>query len=117
MNDKALHTLEFDKIIAQLASFATSDDGRALCSSLRPSEDPAEVERLQTETADATARLLRKGSVSFGNARDVRGSLKRLAIGSSLSAAELLSIAGLCENAGAALKYGRREKEDDPRTA
>ena len=36
MNEKALHILEYDKIIDQLTSYAGSDAGRAMCRELLP---------------------------------------------------------------------------------
>ncbi len=113
MNKKALKTLEYDKVIDRLSALATSDAGRDLCASLRPLDDREAVDGMQQETADALARLFRKGSISFGNAKDVRGSLLRLSVGASLSAAELLTAAGLLENAGLVKKYGSRERDDE----
>ena len=49
-----------------------------------------EIRRNQTETTDAATRVRMKGSLSFGGVKDVRGSLKRLEIGSSLNIIELL---------------------------
>ena len=43
MNEKALKTLEYDKIIAQLADFAASQPGKALCQQLKPSSDYEEI--------------------------------------------------------------------------
>ena len=114
MNEKALHILEYDKIIEELTSYAGSEAARALCRNLLPMTDPEMIDAAQTETADALARLFRKGSVSFGNVRDVRGEIMRLDVGAALSAPELLGIAGLLENAGAVKRYGNREKEEDP---
>ena len=114
MNTKALHILEYDKIIGLLAAHAGSDAAKRLCLDLLPMTDPEAIESAQTETADALARLFRKGSVSFGNVREVRGEIMRLDVGASLSAPELLGIASLLENAGAVKRYGRREKEEDP---
>ena len=39
MNKKALHTLEFDKIIEQLTGEASSALGKARCRELRPEDD------------------------------------------------------------------------------
>ena len=43
-----------------------------------------EIERAQTQTADALRRIWQKGSISFGGIRDIRGSIKRLEIGGIL---------------------------------
>ena len=39
MNDKALHTLEYDKIIKQLEDLAFSHAGKEFCRSLLPHND------------------------------------------------------------------------------
>ena len=92
MNEKATKTLEFNKIINKLCSFAGTSFGKERCARLQPSADLNEIEKLQTETSDALNRILRKGSVSFGGIHDIRPSIMRLEVGSSLSAAELLHI-------------------------
>ncbi len=92
MNEKALRTLEFNKIIDKLAALAGTSSGRELCKGLLPQTDPAEIAKLQKQTTDALSRLLRKGSVSFGGIHDIRPSILRLRVGSALSAIELLHI-------------------------
>lgn len=95
MNSKALKTLEYTKIIEKLTELASSPLGREKCRNLEPSCDINEIRRLQKETSDALARLWKKGAVSFSGTRDIRSSLKRLEIGSTLSARELLDIASV----------------------
>ena len=77
MNQKALKTLEFDKIIHILTAHAASEGAKEMCRKLVPYDNINDVERAQRETADALRRVYRKGSVSFGGIRDIRGSLKR----------------------------------------
>ena len=112
MNEKALKILEYDKIIDMLTRCASSPLGQARCRVLTPSGDLAAIRSMQSQTADALKRLFRKGSISFGNARDIRPSLKRLSVGGSLNQSELLAIAGLLENAGRVKAYGRHENAD-----
>ena len=107
MNQKALQTLEFYKIIERLTDFAHSEPGKKLCRELVPSSDFHEIVQNQTETADAVSRVRMKGSLSFAGVSDVGDSLKRLEIGGSLSAHELLSISGLLTCAARAKNYGR----------
>ena len=111
MNQKALQTLEFDKII-ELTTYASSPMGQKLCQDLHPSSDISEITHMQTETHDALNRLFKKGHISFGGAKDIRGSLKRLEIGSSLNIPELLQVAGLLENTARVKSYGRHENAD-----
>lgn len=115
MNQKALTKLEFDKIIHILADHADSAGAKELCTGLTPSGSLSEIRQNQTETADALRRIYRKGGLSFGGIRDVRGSLKRLEIGGVLGMGELLQIMSLLETAGKAKQYGQRDPEEDTR--
>ena len=51
MNNKVLHTLEFDKIINTLADFATCPGGKRACEELQPLDDIRKIRLLQTETS------------------------------------------------------------------
>ena len=114
MNEKALKTLEYNKIIEQLTEYASTEMGKAICRELHPSCSLEEIRRTQTETSDAVTRIRMKGSLSFGGVRDVRGSLKRLEIGSSLNITELLSISSLLTVTARARAYGRHEESELP---
>ena len=115
MNQKALKTLEFDKIIHILTAHAASEGAKEMCRKLVPYDNINDVERAQRETADALRRVYRKGSVSFGGIRDIRGSLKRLEIGGILGMGELLQIMSLLETAGKIRQYGQRVADDTSR--
>jgi DNA mismatch repair protein MutS2 len=114
MNQKALKTLEYTKIITQLESHAASPLGKSLCRELSPSSDLEEIRTRQAQTTDAVNRVRLKGSVSFSGLREIGGSLKRLEIGSSLSIPELLSISSVLTVASRAKAYGRRDTESPP---
>lgn len=114
MNEKALRTLEYDKIVALLVERASSAPGKALCRAIAPLTDIAQIETLQEETAAAVGRIFAKGSISFGNTFDVNASLLRLQLGSALGIRELLQICKLLENASLVRAYGRKEREDQP---
>ena len=107
MNQKVLKTLEYYKIIERLTDCAASEPGKRMCRELVPSSNFDEIVQAQTETADAVTRVRQKGSLSLAGVRDVRDSLKRLEIGSSLSITELLSVSGLLTCAARAKNYGR----------
>lgn len=109
MNQKALKTLEYTKIITQLESHAASPLGKSLCRDLVPSSDLEEVRTWQAQTTDAADRVRLKGTVSFSGLRDIGSSLKRLEIGSSLSIGELLSISSVLTVTARAKAYGRQD--------
>lgn len=106
MNKKAFQTLEFDKIIEQLAANADSEPGKQLCKKILPRTDMEQICLYQKQTGDALSRLLRDGSTSFGSNKDIRHMTKHLAIGGSLNAEELLSLASFLENVARVKQYG-----------
>ena len=112
MNEKALRILEYNKIIEKLTDHATSPMGKDMCRKLLPTADLGEICQNQMETSDALSRIYAKGSLSFSGLRDIRDSLLRLKVGSSLSVTELMHIASLLETALRAKSYGRRETDD-----
>ena len=113
MEQKTLAILEYDKIIEQLSSFATSEEGKNLCRKLKPDTSFKKIRLWQKNTADARNRIRLKGtSLSFRGVRNVGESLKRLEVGASLSGAELISISGVLTVAGRAKQYGKISGQD-----
>ena len=111
MNEKVIHTLEFDKILLQLESLAGSEGAKALCRQLRPFTEREEVEQALRETSDAEARWIARGSLSFRGIADVRASVKRSTSGSSLSLTELVRVLQLLAMTSRAKTYGREDGE------
>nr|WP_296831392.1 endonuclease MutS2 [uncultured Marvinbryantia sp.] len=112
MNTKVLKTLEYHKIIDRLTELAGSVLGKELCKNLLPSSDIEEIRMLQAETSLALAMLYQKGHVSFSGITDIRGSLKRLEVGSILGPSELLAICHLLEVCSRVKAYSRKENTD-----
>ena len=98
MNEKVLHTLEYDKIINQLTEKADSAPGKKLCQELVPSTDLEEIQAAQAQTRDGLSRLFKKGTTSFGGNQDIGYSLRSLEIGSALSVQELMKLSRLLNN-------------------
>lgn len=113
MNQKALHTLEYDKIIKTLTDFAYSQAAKEQCRNLLPMTDITAIQLAQQQTDDALLRIYQKGSLSFFGVHPVGALLKRLEIGGSLSMTELLQISSLLEAAKRAKSFSRREQETD----
>ena len=61
MNEKALHTLEFDKIVGFLTEYAATPLGKDYCRQLVPLTDIDEIRTRQRQTSDAVSRLFAKG--------------------------------------------------------
>ena len=114
MNQKALKTLEYDKIIDMLTGFALTPLGKKQCQELLPMDDIRAIRKAQTETNDALSRIYKQGTLSFSGTRDIRDSLMRLEAGGALSAAELLNISSLLRVAERARSYSKKEHDDDP---
>lgn len=114
MNQKVFKTLEYYKIIDKLTEYAASEPGKKMCRELVPSSDFNEIVQNQTETADAVTRVRQKGGLSLSGVSDIRDSLKRLEIGSSLSIHELLAISSLLTCAARAKNYGRHPESELP---
>lgn len=112
MNEKALKTLEYVKIIEKLTILAGSGLGKELCATLLPIDDYDEITRRQKETTDALSRIYRKGSLGFYGIHDIRPSLKRLQIGSTLGAGELLHVSSVLDATLRVKSYGNKDSEE-----
>lgn len=114
MNEKILRILEFEKITDTLAGYAGSEPAKNMCSRLRPSSNPEWIEHAQSETEAALKRLFVNDRLSFGANKDIRGIIKDLKVGRTLSAAELLDIARILECSGNIRQYGTKDRDDTP---
>lgn len=112
MNKKVYHTLEYDKILKQLAEYAFCEEAKEKCLSLEPVSDTTELARLQETTADALSRLYKKSDISFSGVHNVSVFIKRLDIGGTLNTKELLSICSLLEAAKRASAYNRFDRTE-----
>lgn len=113
MNKKVLKTLEYNKILDRLASYAASEEIKKRCLELVPGTDIDEINDLQKTTADALGRLYKDSSITFVGIHNVHASLKRLDIGGALNTTELLRIGSLLEVAKRAKAYDRSDRVDD----
>lgn len=116
MNKKVLNTLEYDKIVEQLAKLAGSDGGKKLCRSLTPMTDRDEILEAQRETSDALTHIMTQGPISFQGVTPIKESLKRLELGAPLSMRELLDISSLLACAGQTKHYFRKSLNENEET-
>lgn len=105
MNRKSLKVLEFNKVINHLEVFAFSEGGKSLCRNLVPQTDLSSINIALDETNDALSLIYAKGSLSFSGIQDIGFCVKRLEVGSTLSAAELMGIASTLEVTARVLSY------------
>lgn len=113
MNKRTLRVLEYYKIIERLTGFATCPAGKRMCECLKPSTDLVEITKNQEETADALRRVYQQGSLSFSGVYPIGEAMKRVAVGASLSIAELLDVAKLLRVAEHARQYGEQSQDKD----
>ncbi len=92
MQDQYLDTLEYDKILQQLAEHTAFSASRALALALRPVTDEDAVRHRQQETTEAKDLLATRVELSIGGARDVRAQARRAQLDALLPAEELLAI-------------------------
>jgi len=112
VNERALRTLEYGKIIEKLQQYAGSEPGRRLCAQLKPLTELAKITELQQETADALTRVFQKGSLSFNGVPDITGTIKLLEVGSTLMAGELLKISSVLTATQRVKQYGTTGQEE-----
>jgi len=89
---KTLTTLEYDKVIARLASHTQTPGGRALALALEPSSEYSEVVRRQRLTLEARRLLEMKPGTGLGGARDIGPLVQQAALGHTLEPRELLDV-------------------------
>ncbi|QCR33188.1 endonuclease MutS2 [Lysinibacillus sp. SGAir0095] len=91
--ERALRTLEYDKVREQVANFCTSSLGKSTIEQLIPETDFDTVVELLEEMDEGLSILRVKGNVPMGGIFDVRPQAKRAQIGGMLSPMELMEIA------------------------
>lgn len=110
MNSKVFKTLEYYKIIDKLESFASSSMGKELCRNLIPSSDLSIINDSLMNTNDALSRILAHGSISFSGVHDIRTSIMRLEVQSTLNIIELLRISSLLDVTGKIKTYAKHTR-------
>lgn len=90
--ERALKTLEYDKVRQQVASYCTSSIGKSAIEELVPQTDFDKVVKLLEEMDEGLSILRVKGNVPMGGIFDVRPSARRAQIGGMLAAIELMEI-------------------------
>ncbi len=92
MNDKALVTLEYNKIIERLGEYLASDIGREYAAALRPAHAFADAETLLEQTDEAYGVYRHQGRTPINSFPDIRGVLRRAHAAYALPAGDLLNI-------------------------
>lgn len=90
--DRAIVTLEFDKIREMLATVCPTEGAKALAKELRPSRGIGTVRRMLAETDAAKNMQITKGMPPFGGVSDITGFVERADKGAVLQPAEILAV-------------------------
>ena len=113
MNDKALRTLEFFKIVNKLAEFAISPMGKERAQALRPTDVMLDITKAQAETTEAVSMIFRKGNISLGGLREIRPQLNRAAMGGTLTIGELLAVGEFLYVCRKVKNYSKNENKQE----
>jgi DNA mismatch repair protein MutS2 len=92
MDNKTLHTLEFDKVLEKLSAYAAFSASAELAKNLHPSNQMQEAKDRQTFTSEARHLLSMEADITVGGSRDIRPLANRAAQHGMLEPTELLSI-------------------------
>ena len=90
--EKAGRLLEFDQVLAQVASHCRTVLGRERAGALEPSDDPLEVATRQQETTESRRYTDGGGSLEFGPENDITELIHRAMLGGLLRGEELFAV-------------------------
>ncbi len=88
--------LEYPKIIAKLAEYATFEVSRELLLALEPKSTPTAAREAIAATSEGVEILRLYPLYDIGPCRDIRDALRRLELGGTLNVEELLAVADTC---------------------
>ncbi len=94
IDNRTLETLEYPKILAQLAQHTSFSASRELALGLQPDDDVAVVQREQHATTAARHLFDNFPEISIGGARDIRSAVSLTQRGGMLEPLVLLDVAG-----------------------
>ena len=114
MDEKTLHTLEYDKVLNRLAAYTAFAGSRDMALALRPTTDIFEARQRQADTAEAVRFLVTRPDFTIGGVRDVRAPVDLAGRGGVLTAAELLDIKSTLVAARTISRTFERLKEQFP---
>jgi DNA mismatch repair protein MutS2 len=112
MDAHTLDLLGFDKVRTLLADYAASSLGRELALQLEPSLDVQQIRREMSLTTEMVTALGLGQSPPFAGLHDVRLLARRAAIGTMLTAEQLIEVAESLNCTGAIYRYRMRLSEN-----
>ncbi|MBQ9124684.1 MAG: hypothetical protein IJY14_03240, partial [Acholeplasmatales bacterium] len=100
-----IKTLEFNKIILDLANFAKTNYAKELINNLNPANSYDEILKLNLETKEAYQAIIKYGELPLGGLYDIKKAIQRAKAGGVLGSDELLNIVGLLDCGNNVIKY------------
>ncbi len=110
--ERAIKTLEYDKILQMLAECAPTEGAKEKALALRPENNPDRIVRMQRETSDAKSMQNIKGMPSFGRIKDICPIVERAEKGAVLSGRDLLDLANVLRTSRSLLEYSRTNRRE-----
>ena len=108
MDAHTLDLLEFDKVRHLLAEYAATSLGAELARQIEPSRDVRQVRSAIALVSEMVEALMANQSPPFGGVHDIRLLVRRAAIGTMLTAEQLLQVADTLTATGAFYRYRMR---------
>lgn len=108
ISEKVLKTLEYNKVIDVLKTFAISSIGKTSCENLSPINNAEEIKKLQAETTEAVVCITKKGSLPLGGISDVAPHMRRVEAGGVLNIQEIINVADLIHVVNKVMKYSNK---------
>ena len=115
IQEKALKTIEFDKVLALMSDFAASSAGKSRCLALRPEENEQTIKKNLSLTSEARrAYSLAGNSLPIGELPDISAFWGKLKNKLALSAEEIRDILTILTTSRAMSSYLNRFALDCP---
>lgn len=114
VQERTLRILEFDKILARLAEYATSALGRQEVLALRPMLERSRIAQALQETSEAKSLLSAQGRLPMGGIHDIRETVSTAAMGRTLAPEELMRVGQTLEAIDNLRDFFRDREEEAP---
>lgn len=95
MSQKYLKKIEYDKILSILETYCKTFLGKNIVQNMLPLNDKEKIEKLLSETEQASFLIMRKGNLPISEISDISIYLKKLKSANALSAKALLDVANI----------------------
>lgn len=115
VDEHTLRVLEFDKVIALVATECAFSVGRELVGAIRPEVDYSAAVERQAATAEMRALDQMGLDIPFAGAKDIRPQIRAAAIGQALDPGDLLDAAQVLKTAARARNVVERVRARAPR--